>query len=177
MDGGGVHCVVDPGSGWRVLEGLISCYVAELLLKQVVDLVDGEVAIGAEDVEIAGQHQLLVAVAGEATPLEIHRETVRCEKISAGDGFPHICYFKISGESPPQELQGNHPGAVAVDPVSPAPTRWCFMVERLPVEMQDLGLTLVEAPMLTNIGMSESWSVSHSRRSGALSAARGGFLG
>ena len=32
-----------------------------------MDLVDGEVAAGAEDVEVAGQHQLVVVVAGKAT--------------------------------------------------------------------------------------------------------------
>ena len=62
MDGGGVggvhcvHCVVDPGGGRWVLKGLVLCYIEELLLKIAVDLVDGEVAIGAEDVEAAGQH-------------------------------------------------------------------------------------------------------------------------
>ena len=38
------------------------------------------------------------------------------------------------------------------------------------------GKTLVEAPVSTSIGMSDSSSVSHSRRAGARSAARGGFL-
>ena len=83
-----------------------------------MDAVDGEVALGAEDLEIAGQHQLLVVIAGEAILLKIHHETMRCEKISNEDGFPHICYFKIPGESPPRGLQKNHPGAVAVDPGS-----------------------------------------------------------
>ena len=48
--------------------------------------------------------------------------------------------------------------------------------ERLPVESLDLGKTLVEAPLLISIRMSESSSVSHSRRAGALSSARAGLL-
>ena len=85
MDGGsirGVHRVVDPGDRRRVLEGLVSRYVAELLLKQAMDPVDGEVAVGAKDMEVAGQHHVLVVVAGEATPLEVHHETVCHEEIS-----------------------------------------------------------------------------------------------
>ena len=112
MDGGGVgsvHCVEDSGDGWGVLEGLVPRDVTELLLKQAVDPVDGEVAVGAEDVEAAGQHQVLVIVAGEAALLEVLHETVGCEEISTEDGFPHVCYFKVLGESPPLELQRNHP--------------------------------------------------------------------
>ena len=50
------------------------------------------------------------------------------------------------------------------------------MAERVPVVMRERGKTLVEAPVSTSIGMNDSSSVSHSRRAGARSAARGGFL-
>ena len=56
MDGGGVggvHCVVDSEDGWRVLEGLVSRDVAELLLEKAVDSVDGIVPARAEDVDVA----------------------------------------------------------------------------------------------------------------------------
>ena len=61
---------------------------------------------------------MLVIVAGEATALEINHEAICCKKISAKDGFPHVCFFKIPGKSPPRELQRDHPGTVAVDPGS-----------------------------------------------------------
>ena len=42
--------------------------------------------------------------------------------------------------------------------------------------MRDHGKTLVEAPVLTSIDMSDSSSVGHSRRASVQSAARGVFL-
>ena len=70
--GGGIHAVVDPGGGWRVVEGLQACNIGELLLEQVLDPVDGVLPLGAEDVEIAGDGEVLVLITGEAAPLEIH---------------------------------------------------------------------------------------------------------
>ena len=46
----------------------------------------------------------------------------------------------------------------------------------MPEVMQDRRKTLVEVPVSTSIGMSDSTSVSHSRRAGARSEARGGLL-
>ena len=173
MDGGGdggIHCVVDPGGGQWVL---VPHDIAELLLEKAMDPFDGEVPAGAEDVEVAGQHQVLVLVAGEAATLEVHNEGVRREEIIPKDGLLYLGDLKVPDEVLPGELQNDHPGAVAVDPGSArAPTRWCFKGERLPVERRDLGKTLVEAPVLTSMGMSKSLSVSHSRRAGALSKSR-----
>ena len=58
MDGGGVggvHSVVDPGGWWRVQERLVSRAIAELILEEAVDPVDGKVPAGTEDVELAGR--------------------------------------------------------------------------------------------------------------------------
>ena len=55
MDGGGVgsiHAVVDPGGGRRVVEGLQPRDIAELGLQQAADPVDGELPLGAEDMEV-----------------------------------------------------------------------------------------------------------------------------
>ena len=84
MDGGGVggiHAVVDPGGGRRVVEGLQPGDVAELFFQQAMDPVEGEVPAGAEDVEVAGQHQVLILVAGEAAPLEVHDQGVRHQEV------------------------------------------------------------------------------------------------
>ena len=62
-----------------------------------MDPVDGEVAAGAEDVEVAGQHQLQVVVAGEAALLEVHHETMRCEEVSPQDGLPYLATSKSQG--------------------------------------------------------------------------------
>ena len=64
-----------PRSGrpWRrVLEGLVSRHVTELLLQKAMDLLDGEVAVGVEDMEAAGEDKLLIFVGGDATSLEVH---------------------------------------------------------------------------------------------------------
>ena len=63
MDGGGVggvHSVVDPGGWWRVQERLVSRAIAELILEEAVDPVDGEVPAGTKYVKLAGQHQIAV---------------------------------------------------------------------------------------------------------------------
>ena len=69
-----------------------------------------------EDMEVAGQHQVLILVAGEAALLEIDDQRVRRQEVSPQDGLFDVSDLKIPDEPPPGELQGNHPGAVAVDP-------------------------------------------------------------
>ena len=76
--------------GWRVVEGLIPRDIPELFLEQAVDPVDGVVSAGAEDVEVTGQHQVLVLIAGEALSLEVHYEGVGCEEISIKDGLLNL---------------------------------------------------------------------------------------
>ena len=75
----GAVSAVDPRGGRRVIEGLVPHDVAEVLLEQTVDPVDAEVPAGAEDVEVPGQQQVVVLVAGEATTLEVDDKGVRCE--------------------------------------------------------------------------------------------------
>ena len=53
----------------------------------------------------------------------------------------------------------------------------CIEAARLPVVRRDLGKMRVEAPVSTSMEMTESLSVSHSSRAGAVSANRGWFLG
>ena len=69
---GAVLAVVDSGFGRRVVKGLQACDVGELFLKQALDPVDGVLPLGAEDVEVAGDGEVLVLVADGAAPLEIH---------------------------------------------------------------------------------------------------------
>ena len=134
--------------------------------------------------EIAGQHQVLVLVAGEAASLEVDNEGMRHEEVGPEDGLLHVRDFKVPDEALPGKLQGNHPGAIAVDPCSASTDQVVLgggevaggEAERLPVERRDCGKTLVKAPMSTNIGMSKSSSVSHSRQAGALSTAQSRFL-
>ena len=90
-------------------EGLIPH--VKLFLEQAMDPVNGEVSAGDEDMEVAGQHQVLVLVAGEAATLEVHYEGVRREEISPEDGLLHLCNLEVPDEALPGELQGNHPGA------------------------------------------------------------------
>ena len=90
MDGGGVggvHAEVDPGGGRRVVQGLQPNDVAELGLQQAVDAVDGELPVGAEDVEVTGQHQVLILVAGEAAPLEVDDQRLHHQEVSPQDGL------------------------------------------------------------------------------------------
>ena len=61
--------MVDLGSWRRMVEGLQAGDVGELLLEQALDPVDGVLPLGAEDVEVAGDGEVLVLVAGEAAPL------------------------------------------------------------------------------------------------------------
>ena len=56
--------------------GLQSRDVTELGLQQAADSVDGELPLGAEDMEVAGQREVSVLVAGEASPLEVHDQEV-----------------------------------------------------------------------------------------------------
>ena len=68
--------------------------------------------------EVAGQHQVLVLVAGEAATLEVNDEGVRREEVSPEVGLLHVRDFKVPDEALPGKLQGNHLGAVTVDPGS-----------------------------------------------------------
>ena len=70
----GIYAVVDPGGGRQVVERLQSCDVRELLLEQAMDPVDGELPLGAKDMEVAGELEVLVLVARETAPLEVHHQ-------------------------------------------------------------------------------------------------------
>ena len=69
------------------MEGLVPSHVTELLLQKVMDPVDGEVAIGAEDMEAAGEDELVIVVGGEATPLEVHHQPLAMRKSAPRIGF------------------------------------------------------------------------------------------
>ena len=47
-----------------MVEGLQPRDVTKLSLQQAADPVDGELSLGAEDVKVAGEHEVLVLVAG-----------------------------------------------------------------------------------------------------------------
>ena len=59
--------------------------VVELGLQQAVDPVDGELPVGAEDVKVAGQRQVLILVAGEAARLDVDDQRVGCQEVSPQD--------------------------------------------------------------------------------------------
>ena len=58
-----------------------------------------KVPTGAEDVEVAGQHQVLVLVAGEAAALEVHNMGVCREEISPEDGLLYLGDLEVPDEA------------------------------------------------------------------------------
>ena len=55
-----------------MVEGLQAGKIGELLLEKALDLIDGVLPLGGEDVEIAGDGEVLVLCAGEDAPLDVH---------------------------------------------------------------------------------------------------------
>ena len=56
--------------------------VAELSLQQAVDAVDGKFPAGAEGVEVAGQHPVMIIVAGTAALLEVNDQRMHHQEVS-----------------------------------------------------------------------------------------------
>ena len=99
-------------------------------------------------------------------------------KSAPEDGLLYLGNLEVPDEALPGELQGDHPGTIAVDPGSASTYK--VVLRGGGDAGGDAGPqedALVEAPVLTRIGMSESSSLSHSRQAGALSAARASLLG
>ena len=63
--------MVDLGSWRQMVDGLQAGNVGELVFQEAVDPVQAILALGGEDVEVAGDGEVLVLIAGEDAPLEV----------------------------------------------------------------------------------------------------------
>ena len=110
--------MVDLGSWRRMVEGLQAGDVGELVFQEAVDPVEAVLSLGGEDVEVAGDGEVLVLVAGEDPPLEVNHEPKSCQEIGPENGLLDVGDLEIPGLPPAGELQGDEPGPIAVDPGS-----------------------------------------------------------
>ena len=83
--------MVDLGSWRRMVEGLQTGDVGELVL-----------SLGGEDMEVAGDGEVLVLVAGEDAPLDVDHEPMSRQEVGPEDGLLHVGHLKV----PQQNCRG-----------------------------------------------------------------------
>ena len=96
--------MVDPGGGWRALELLQAGHIAVLVPEKLLDLVDGVFSTVAEDVEEAGEDEVMILVGEDTSSLQIHDQTVVGEEACSDDGLLHILNLEVPAEVVAVEL-------------------------------------------------------------------------
>ena len=66
--------------------------------------VHGELPLGGEDVEGAGDHQLKVLVGRQDAPLQVYYESMSRQKVCPQDRLVDICNFEVQAVLPAVEL-------------------------------------------------------------------------
>ena len=93
-----------------MVKGLQAGDVGEPVFQEAVDPVEAVLSLGGEDVEVAGDGEVLVLVAGEDPPLEVDHEPVSRQEVGPEDGLLHVGHLKVPRVPPVGELQGYEAG-------------------------------------------------------------------